>query len=261
MPILCYEVSGITAPNALSTTGAEDGHLAALIKSDHEEASSQIYAELAANKLAQFLGIPVVAGVPARYASDGGRIRFASLKAAEHSMDLYDFTKDDEDPDSYVDEPVTDGMHMNTGHVLALQKVCNKYPIETAQVAVFDLWIGNEDRPLNFKAELQDSVRGIFFALDQGSSLISCSSSVDQALRLLEKDTYPRFHVFQKLVHPIYCESMLERIINMPEWAILAATTFDDTVGNVTLDEQYATYEALLQRRTFLSEIVSRLLF
>lgn len=260
MPILCYEVSGITSPNSLSTTGAEDGHLAALIKSDHEEASAQTYAELAANKLAQFLGIPVVAGVPARYAGNDRRIRFAALKAAEHSMNLYDFTKDDEDPNSYIDEPLMDGMHINTGHVLALQKVCIKYPIETAQIAVFDLWIGNEDRPLNFKAELQDSGRGIFFALDQGSSLISCASPVERALSLLEKDSYPSFHVFQKLVHPVYCGSMIERIMNMPDWAILAATTFDDTVGNVTLDEQYATYDALLKRRGFLQDIVTRLL-
>jgi hypothetical protein len=54
---------------------------------------------------------------------------------------------------------------------------------------------------------------------------------------------------------------MVERICTMPDWAILSATTYDDTVGNVTLDEQYAAYAALLDRKRLLGELVDRVLF
>ena len=65
MPILCYEITGSASPNQRSTTGALDGQLAAVLKVDHEVAKAQVYAELVANRLAMFLGIPVVVGVPA----------------------------------------------------------------------------------------------------------------------------------------------------------------------------------------------------
>lgn len=259
MPILCYEAAEATSPNKLSTTGAEDGHVVALIKGDHEEATAQIYSELAANKLAQFLGIPVAAGVPVRSPSDD-RIRFASLKAAEHCMDLYDFTLDDEDPNAAFELDIKEGMHTNSGHVPALQAVCDKYPLETSQIAVFDLWIGNEDRPFNFKAELSGLNSGVFFALDQGSSLLACAAKIDDALERLMSDQFPSFHAFQKIAHPVYCGGMVERIMNMPDWAIFAATTFEDTVGNVTLDEQYAVAQLLLDRRNFLGDLVGRIL-
>ena len=260
MAILCYQASETTVPNVLSTTGAEDGHVAALIKSDHAEATAQVYSELAANKLALFLGLPVAAGVPVRTASADSSIRFASLKAAEYSLNLYDFTLDEDcSPDNF-DMPIKSGMHTNSGHIAALQEVCEKYPLETAQVAVFDLWIGNADRPFNFKAELRNDIRGVFFALDQGSSLLACAENTDKALEKLSTEAFPNFHVFQKIVHPVYCGSMLERIINMPDWAIFAATTFEDTIGNVTLDEQYAVAQSLLDRRAFLASMVNRIL-
>jgi hypothetical protein len=35
--ILCYEITGSSQPNARSTTGAEDGHIGAVLKRDHKE--------------------------------------------------------------------------------------------------------------------------------------------------------------------------------------------------------------------------------
>ena len=83
MPILCYEITGAATPNARSTTGAEDGQLSAVLKCDHEAAQSQVYAELVANRLALFLGIPVLVGVPARASASDARLRFAALRAGE----------------------------------------------------------------------------------------------------------------------------------------------------------------------------------
>lgn len=118
MPILCYEITGSASPNPRSTTGAEDGQLSAVLKVDHEAATAQVYSELVANRLAMFLGIPVVVGVPARAATDE-RLRFAALRAAEASLNVYDFTDDDHadpDADEYAEVVLPEGMHTQSGH-------------------------------------------------------------------------------------------------------------------------------------------------
>ncbi len=263
MPILCYEITGIATPNQRSTTGALDGQLSAVLKCDHTAASAQVYSELVANRLAMFLGIPVIMGVPAKAGHPDTQLRFAALRAAEAGLNVYDFTDDDRsDPDDEPEDapPLPDGMFRTAGHARAMAELCQKYPLETAAIAVFDLWIGNEDRALNFKAELAGQERGVMFALDQGSSLLSCRPTVVRSLMELADAGFPSFHPFQKLVHPRYCGAMVERICSMPDWAILSATTYDDTVGNVTLDEQYAAYAALLTRKQFLGSLVDRIL-
>lgn len=264
MPILCYEITGVATPNERSTTGAMDGQLSAVLKCDHEAASAQVYSELVANRLAMFLGIPVIMGVPAIGGLDDRQLRFAALRAAESGLNVYDFTDDDRnDPDEEPEDapPLPEGMFLTAGHARAMTELCEKYPLETAAIAVFDLWIGNEDRALNFKAELSGQERGVMFALDQGSSLLACHPSVSRSLEALGESSFPSFHPFQKLVHPRYCGAMIERIASMPDWAILSATTYDDTVGNVTLDEQFAAYASLLRRKDFLGELVDRILF
>ncbi|MBS0463610.1 MAG: hypothetical protein JSS03_01325 [Proteobacteria bacterium] len=263
MPILCYEITGATTPNTRSTTGAEDGQLSAVLKYDHAEAQAQVYAELVANRLAMFLGIPVVVGVPARASTADARLRFAAIRAAEGGLDVYDFTADDRhDPDDCPADapPLPEGMYQTAGHARAMMLLAQKYPKETADLAVFDLWIGNEDRALNFKADLGAKDRGVMFALDQGSSLLACRATVDRSLECLARPDFPAFHPFQKLVHARYCGAMVERITSMPDWAILSATTYDDTVGNVTVVDQVATHTTLIERKRFLGALVDRIL-
>ena len=265
MSILCYEITGSSEPNPRSTTGAEDGHIAAVLKGDHQEATAQLYSELAANRLAMFLGIPVLVGVPARRSLDNTALRFAALRAAEAGLDIYDFTDEDRGDGGDEDEQdvteVPHGVYRNTGHVRATTALCAKYPLETAAIAVFDLWIGNEDRALNFKGQIRGADRGVIFALDQGSSLLSCRSTIDSSIELLSRRGYPSFHPFQKLVNARYCGAMVERVVSMPDWAIEAATVYQDTVGNVILPDQYQCYEALRERKAFLGGLVDRVLF
>ena len=132
-------------------------------------------------------------------------MRFAALRAAEAGMDIYDFTEEDrgEDEDDDDDAEVPPGVYRNTGHVRAMSALCQKYPLEAAAIAVFDLWIGNEDRALNFKGQIRGEERGVIFALDQGSSLLACRSTIDNSLAELSDPTYPSFHPFQKLVNGV----------------------------------------------------------
>ena len=261
MPILTYELGTRTTPNSRSTTGARNGHVAAIIKHDSEMRPAQVYSELAANRLAQFLGLPVAIGVAVRAKRSNDSLHFASLKAAESGLDYYDFTDYNTSFNDEVEEEVVPGMHVESGHISALKKVCERYPLQTAHIAVFDLWIGNDDRPGNLKADLADESFGAIFAMDQGASLLSCASSRHEAIARLNSREFPSFHAFQKLVSPMYCGEMIERICALPDWAMYAAMTFDDNVGDVTIAEQYEVCELLKTRRAFLRDLVSKVLF
>jgi hypothetical protein len=259
LPVLCYQIATRLYPNERSTTGAEDGHLFVLLKQDHPQAKAQVYSELVANRLAMFLGLPVAMGVPAKENTGSDELAFASLRAHEADQDFYDFTADDhraiEPPDN-----APDGMFSDVGHIEELLALSQLYPKELSFLAVFDLWIGNEDRPLNFKAELSKGERGILFAVDHGSSLLACRANIDASLELLQKENFPRFHPFQKLVNPMFAGQMIERITSMPDWAIEAATVYNDIVGKVTIADQYALYEVLIQRKRHLAKLVEYLL-
>ena len=71
--------------------------------------------------------------------------------------------------------------------------------------------------------------------MDQEASLLSCTDRRPLALELLRSADFPRFHAFQKLVSPLYCGEMIERITAIPDWAMYAAMTFDDNMGSVTI--------------------------
>lgn len=253
MPVLCYHIAQNVKPNPVSTTGAEEGHLSVLIKSDRPECNGQVYSELVANRLAMFLGLPVALGVPAKQFATKDSLRFASLMAFEDDHEIYDFTSTDE---RCLEMPraAPKGMVEVTDHAPELLKLAEIYPVEISQMAVFDLWIGNEDRLLNFKAELSKGERGIMFALDHGSSLLACARKIDSSLDKLGSKDFPSFHPFQKLIHPMYAGEMVERIKTMPDWAIESAAVYDDVIGNVTLMDQYALLDVLQQRKKFLRQ-------
>lgn len=71
-----------------------------------------------------------------------------------------------------------------------MQKVCQRHPLHTALIAVFDFWIGNDDRPGNLKADLGDGGFGAIFAMDQGASLLCCAPRRQDAA-----DDYRKFFV------------------------------------------------------------------
>lgn len=259
MPVLTYKILEKTKFNEISTTGAEEGVLSILIKTDNENYKAQVYSELVANRLAMFLGIPVALGVPAKHSATKDRLSFASLIAFEDDREIYDFTHMDHrslEPPRHVPK----GILQEMDHLREVIKLTKLYPLETAFLTVFDYWVGNEDRSYNFKAELSKGNRGIIFALDHGSSLLACKSTIDQSLEQLEQPSYPRFHPFQKMVNPLYAGEMIERIINMPDWAIESATIFDEAIGNVIPMDQIALFEVLRVRKMYLRQQIQNII-
>ncbi len=245
MPLLSYQISSITGPNNVSTTGALDGHISAILKTDHEEAVAQVYSEIVANRLALFLGIPVAIGVPAKLDHEENQIRFASLRASESDQTFYDFTEFDTAKDA--------------NHKVELKKLTAHYPEKISEIAVFDYWIGNQDRELNFKAELSKTDRGIIFVVDHGNSLLSCNGSITNSINSLANSNFPSFHFFDCYINKHYANIMIEKITQIPDWALENAVVINDVVGSVTVADQYALYEALITRKSFLQAQIDRL--
>ena len=52
---------------------------------------------------------------------------------------------------------------------------------------------------------------------------------------------------------------MIEKITQMPDWAVENAVVINDVVGSVTVADQYALYEALITRKSFLQAQIDRL--
>lgn len=248
MALLSYRLDQAVSPNARSTTDALDGLLKVIVKNDGQEAPAQVYSELVANRLSLFLGIPVALGVAARFKGDAQVGRFASLCA--HDDDFVDFTADPSDGDSPGDA-------WSEKHFKVL---CDKYPIETSFLAVFDVWIGNCDRAYNLKARMDKDSPGLLFAIDHGSSLLSCSASIPKSMTRLESGDFPKSHIFTGLVDPVQCGVMVERIQNLPEWAMQNAIVCDEAVGSVLPTDQYVLLELLIDRKRKLTKLVERVL-
>lgn len=258
MAILSYLLVGEEADlEQRSTTRARRGQIQVAIKRDGDQNPTQVYSELVANRLAQFLGLPVALGVAARDTGDPALSRFASLWVADHDTSIFDFTEAAPDPDS---PPAPDGAYNETGFYWEFKRLCDRYPLEAAQLAVFDLWIGNEDRDLNIKGQLDESGPNIVFALDQGNALLSCGVNLKDSLDKLASSDFPNIHPMMGMLGPFECGEMVERICALPDWSMLSAIVCGVQVGSVLPDNQYELYEVLDQRRKILREMVQRVL-
>lgn len=261
MAILSYLLTGEEAElEQRTTTGARRGQLQVVVKRDGNENPAHVYSELVANRLAQFLGLPVAVGVAARDASDPSVSRFASLWVAHHDAHVFDFTAADPNPNA---PPAPPGAHNETGFYWEFKRLCERHPMEAAQLAVFDLWIGNEDRDLNIKGQLdegKDNEPHVLFALDQGNSLLSCGMGIQDSIAKLNSVHFPTMHPMAGLLGGFECGEMAERINAMPDWAMLSAIVCGVQIGSVTPDVQYQLYDVLSERRKLLRELVQRVL-
>lgn len=256
--ILSYLLTGEESDLAQRTsTNARRGQLQVAIKRDSDEAEAQVYSELVANRLAQFLGLPVALGVAAKNEKNPELSTFASLWVADQDTGIFDFTEAKPQENS---PPAPSGAHNEAGFYWEFKALCDRFPIDAAQLAVFDLWIGNQDRDLNIKGQIKDFGANILFALDQGDSLLSCDLTVKDSLDKLRSDDFPDMHPMMGMLGSFVCGEMVERISALPDWALLSAVVCGVQVGTVLPDTQYQLYEVLDERRKRLRNIVQRVL-
>ena len=128
MSFLTYRLSRRLRTVEDGATQAHCGLVEAIIKQDHAEARVQVYSELVANRLAALVGVDVATG--ALVAHDTG-LKFASLRLANIATDA---TSIEEEKD--------------------FELATKRYARQCARIAVFDLWIGNEDRTSNLMASI-----------------------------------------------------------------------------------------------------------
>ncbi len=233
-PLVTYTLSGVRKAVGHGATDPEIGDVTAIIKQDGRESRAQIYCEYVAGRLAAMVGVTVAAGVLVAHSTG---LRYASLKVAEVGFALTNVESEQ------VDAVVT------------------RYPVEAANLAVFDVWIGNGDRAGNLRANLHESTDNLMIGLDHGNSLLSVGDSIDAALQRLRRKDFPRGHLFAGRIDQRLADTMVTRIMRISDEAIQDACVLGETLGSVILPDQADLAESMIWRRTRLKSIVDGLLF
>ena len=229
-----YTLSKVREAVGHGATAPEIGDVTAIIKQDGNESRAQIYSEYVAGRLAAMVGITVAAGV---FVAHARGLRYASLKIAEIGFTLTDIKAE---------------------HAA---ETAARYPVEAANLAVFDAWICNADRAGNLRANLAQSTDNIIIGLDHGGSLLSVADTIDAALERLRRTDWPPGHVFKGRLDPRLTQAMVDRIQALSDLAIQDSCILSGTVGSAMLTDQAMLSEALIWRRDSLSLIVNTLLF
>lgn len=232
-PIVAYTLSGVRQAVGHGATAPEIGDVAAIIKQDGGESRAQVYSEYVAGRLAAMVGVTVAAGVLVAHARG---LRYASLKIAEVGFSLTDIEKE---------------------HAA---ETAARYPVEAANLAVFDAWICNADRAGNLRANLAQSTDNLMIGIDHGGSLLSVADTIDAALARLKLTDWPVGHVFRGMLDLRLMTAMVERIQHLPDAAIQDACILGGTVGSAMLTDQAMLADALIWRKEHLPDIVDRTL-
>ena len=194
-----------------------------------------MYSELVANRLAALVGVDAATG--ALVAHDTG-LKFASLRLANIAAGAIRIETEEE-----------------------FERASSRYASQCARIAVFDLWIGNEDRVGNLLASIGPNAEYLVVAIDHGRTLLGCIDGVDEAMKYLQSSDLPKSHPMAGMLDRAHCKEMVERIRNVRvEW-IYEVCDLGDTCGSVMPVDQVELGEALVERREFLREVVERVLF
>ena len=235
MSFLTYRLSRRLRPVEEGATQAHYGEVEAVIKQDHPEARVQVYSELVANRLAALVGVDVATG--ALVAHDTG-LKFASLRLANIATGAIRIETEEE-----------------------FERASSRYASQCARIAVFDLWIGNEDRVGNLLASIGPDAEYLIVAIDHGRTLLGCTDEAFEAADYLKDPDRPKLHPMSGMLERTPCEETVERIQNVREEWIYEVCDLGDTCGSVMPVDQAQLGEALVERRAFLPEIVERVLF
>ena len=141
------------------------------------------------------------------------------------------------------------------------ERASSRYASQCARIAVFDLWIGNEDRVGNLMASIGADAEYLIVAFDHGRTLLGCIDDAFQAVDYLKNPDQPNSHPMTGTLLRSHCELMVQRIQNIEEALIYEVCDLGDTCGSVMPVDQIQLGEALVERRAFLPEVVERVLF
>ena len=215
-------------------TQAHYGEVEAIIKRDHAEARAQVYSELVANRLAALVGVDVATGA---LVAHGTGLKFASLRLANMGRGATSIETEEQ-----------------------FRRASSRYADQCAGIAVFDLWIGNEDRVGNLIASIGPNAEYLIVAFDHGRTLLGCIDGVFEALDYLKNPDLPNTHPMAGTLDYGRCKLMVQRIQNIEEDLIYEVCDLGDTCGSVMPVDQTQLGKALVERREFLPRVVERVL-
>lgn len=205
------------------------GSLDVVLKQDSDNSPCCVYSEIVALRLAQRIGIPVAMGVPS--VGDGG-VYFASL--------------------------VVGGLSINLPNITARKMECvaKRYPSDTAAIFVFDVWILNDDRENNLKANLTTSDVHLIAAIDHEQTLLGRYSDMQVSLEALQNAEFPARHPLRNHVPKVYVNQWVKQIEALSDQSIEDAVILGFSIGGVHVRTQKKLALALKMRRDMLSKMV-----
>ena len=195
-PFVTYALKNVRSLVGHGVTEPEFGEVSAVIKQDNDESRAQVYSEYVGSRLAALLCIPTAAGV---FVTHSRGLRYASLMIAEVGFSLTE-----------IDSP----------HA---EEVALRYPVESAKLAVFDVWIGNIDRAGNIRANLGESTDNLIVGIDHGGCLLYCADDIDSSLDRLLNKQWPPIHIFHGYVRDYLVQPIVERIMRLSDESIQEA--------------------------------------
>ena len=157
MSFLTYRLNRHLRTVDEGATQAHYGEVEAIIKQDHAEARVQVYSELVANRFAALVGVDVATGALVAHDTE---LKFASLRLANIAAGATCIETEEQ-----------------------FESASSRYASQCARIAVFDLWIGNEDRVGNLMARIGPDAEYLIVTFDHGRTLLGCIDGVVEAVK------------------------------------------------------------------------------
>lgn len=213
-----------------SMTEPVRGTLDVVLKQDGADAPCCVYNEIVALRLAQRIGVPLAMGVPS--VGDGG-VYFASLVVGGLSINLPDVTRK------------------------KMAGVAKRYPSEAAALFAFDVWIYNDDRAENLKANLTANPLPLVAGIDQEKSLLSCVGDMRESLEALAANRVPMRHPFKGQLAASRIGEWQRVIQAVSNEAIETAIVLGYSVGGVHVPSQSRLAQVMKARRDALPSLLA----
>lgn len=207
------------------------GTLDVILKQDSDNSPTCVYNEMVALRLAQRLGVPLAMGVPS--VGDGGTY-FASLTVGGLSINLPNITEK------------------------MMAAVAKRYPSDAAALFVFDVWVMNDDRTDNLKANLTPADVYLVAGIDHEQTLLGTRGDMKDSLLALGNLEVPgrhplREHALEKLV-----AEWVKRIGALDDGTIEDAVVLGFSVSGVHERTQRKLADVLKTRRDRIADLVAR---
>ena len=154
------------------------------------------------------------------------------------------------------------GLSINLPNISAkkMAQVAERYPSDAAAIFVFDVWVLNDDRENNLKANLTSSPLHLVAAIDHEQTLLGRYGDMAKSLDALEALAVPDRHPLGTHLEQQHVEQWVARVQSMSDSDINDAVVLGYSVGGVHQRSQLRLAKSMKARRDSLPELVGQAL-